>query len=87
LPDSPQRPKIPPFRYISVYSSHISDATGWSYRILGFLVGRLQQLPKENCTQLPLYWYAGYKKIGECRETTQNLSLASSPAFFLPSEL
>ncbi|XP_075147809.1 nicastrin [Haematobia irritans] len=74
-------PLIAPNRYISV-NRDSQEATIWTYRIMGYLVSqKLHNVPRENCTYLPRYWFAGYNKQGECGLTTQNYSLALSPAF------
>ncbi|XP_055613286.1 nicastrin [Uranotaenia lowii] len=75
----------PPIRYISVHSTLPSEASGWIYHMLGFLVG--QKVPnatsKAECKAMhqPYKWYAGYSGAGECHWTTQNFSQALSPAF------
>lgn len=71
----------PPQRYISVTSSQNLQATGWSYHVLGFILGEKNEMMKENCTTLPFYWIPGSSKTGECRYMTQNFSTALSPAF------
>ncbi|CAG9809842.1 unnamed protein product [Chironomus riparius] len=71
----------PPQRYISVQASLTLEATGWAYRVFGFVLSEKVDKDKENCTELPLYWIPGSLKNGECRLTTQNLSYAISPAF------
>lgn len=72
----------PPQRYISVPGSLAVETIGWTYRILGFLTGRKQPNHSiDNCTTLPLNWFAGIDGTGECMLTTQNLSSAYSPAF------
>ncbi|XP_013099551.2 nicastrin [Stomoxys calcitrans] len=74
-------PLIAPNRYISV-NRDTEEATLWTLRIMGYLLSqKLDNVPRENCTYLPRYWFAGYNKQGECRLTTQNDSLALSPAF------
>lgn len=51
---------------------------------MGYLLSqKLPNVSKENCTYLPRYWFAGYNKQGECGLTTQNYSLALSPAFII----
>ena len=82
-PDTPRNEHgLPPYRYISVYSSHVQEATYFTYKLLGFLVGqKYEKYEKANCTQNPFYWFAGYSGQGECRLTTQNYTLAFSPAF------
>lgn len=73
---------FPPQRYISVQASLTLEATGWAYRVLGFTLSEtIPNISKENCTVLPQYWIPGSKQTGECRLTTQNFSLALSPAF------
>lgn len=72
----------PPQRYISVQSSFTLEATGWAYRVFGFVLSeKIANYTKENCTVMPMYWMPGSKMEGECRRTTQNLSYAISPAF------
>ncbi|CAO1428972.1 unnamed protein product [Diamesa tonsa] len=72
----------PPQRYISVQSSFTLEATGWAYRVFGFVLSeKVANYTKENCTVMPMYWMPGSKTEGECRRTTQNLSYAISPAF------
>lgn len=71
----------PPQRYISVQASLTLEATGWAYRVFGFVLSEKVDKDKDNCTTLPLYWIPGSLKKGECRLTTQNLSYAISPAF------
>lgn len=72
--------------YISVnVDSH--EATIWTHRIMGYLLSqKLTNVTQENCTNLPLYWFAGYNKQGECGLTTHNYSLALSPAFTIESK-
>lgn len=73
---------FPPKRYISVQASLTMEATGWAHRSLGFALSeKIPGLEKENCSTLPYYWIPGSKAIGECRLTTQNFSVALSPAF------
>ncbi|KAG5676864.1 hypothetical protein PVAND_006671 [Polypedilum vanderplanki] len=72
----------PPQRYVSVQAAITLEATGWAYRVLGFVLSqKIENIQKENCTVLPYYWIPGSLKTGECRLTTQNLSYALSPAF------
>uniref|UniRef100_A0A182U8L9 Nicastrin n=1 Tax=Anopheles melas TaxID=34690 RepID=A0A182U8L9_9DIPT len=83
-PDTPHVYPAPPPRYISVHTTLTSDATGWTYRVLGLLLGqKVENATKANCSalHLPYQWMAGYGGAGECRRTTQNMSLALSPAF------
>lgn len=73
---------FPPQRYISVQASVTLEATGWAYRLFGFVLSeKATEMGKENCTTLPYYWIPGSTMSGECRVTTQNFSLALSPAF------
>lgn len=73
---------FPPQRYVSVQASVTLEATGWAYRMMGFVLSRsIPNVAKENCSTLPQYWIPGSKMNGECRLTTQNFSLALSPAF------
>lgn len=73
---------FPPQRYISVQGSLTLEATGWAYRVFGFALSEKNSAAKkEDCTTLPNFWIPGSKMIGECRVTTQNFSLALSPAF------
>lgn len=80
LPGSP----YPSIGYVSVQGSLTQEMTGWTYRILGFLIGQKQNdvQEKSNCSMLPLFWFSGVHGTGECRLTTQNFSQAYSPAFF-----
>lgn len=71
----------PPQRYISVHGSHSFKTAVWTYRVLGFLTGRRQDVVENKCAPLPLAWFAGINGTGECLQTTQNLSDAYSPAF------
>ncbi|XP_062703405.1 nicastrin [Aedes albopictus] len=83
-PDYPKAFPVPPVRYISVHSTLPSEASGWTHRILGLLVGqKVNQSTKADCQalHLPYNWYAGYSGQGECRWTTQNFTQALSPAF------
>jgi nicastrin len=68
-------------RYVSVSSPLGHEVVGWTYRVLGFVLSEKIEKVKENCTTLPYYWLPGSSKKGECRYTTQNFSLAYSPAF------
>ncbi|XP_017058598.1 nicastrin isoform X2 [Drosophila ficusphila] len=78
-----QLTNLPPMRYISVLGGS-QESSGYTYRILGFLLSQLQaDIPRENCTVLPLHFFAGFNNIGECRLTTQNYSHALSPAFLI----
>ncbi|XP_017031604.1 nicastrin isoform X2 [Drosophila kikkawai] len=82
-PDSPTGLQLPPMRYISVLGGS-QESSGWTYRVLGYLLSQPQpNIPKENCTKLPLHYFAGYNNVGECRLTTQNYSYALSPAFLI----
>ncbi|XP_055852764.1 nicastrin isoform X2 [Episyrphus balteatus] len=82
-PNSQIRLPIPPLRYISVQGAS-QEASGWSYRLLGYILSqKITEINKENCTYLPLHWFAGYDGKGECRMTTQNYSVAMSPAFLI----
>lgn len=70
-------------RYISVAGSP-QEASGWSYRLMGYLLSDVVENATEtNCVHLPNYWFAGFTGHGECRRTTQNYSLALSPAFLI----
>ncbi|XP_053670125.1 nicastrin [Anopheles nili] len=83
-PDAPRVYPAPPSRYISVHTTITADATGWTYRVLALLLGRkVENATKADCAALhyPYQWMAGYGGGGECRRTTQNMSLALSPAF------
>ncbi|XP_055616243.1 nicastrin [Toxorhynchites rutilus septentrionalis] len=83
-PDSPKPFPAPPTRYISVHSTLPSEASGWTHRILGLLVGqKVNTSTKTDCQalHLPYNWYAGYYGLGECHLTTQNFTQALSPAF------
>lgn len=71
-------------RYISVQSTMARETFAWTYSVLGFLTGRpAPNHVVDNCTQLPLAWYAGFDGKGQCYLTTQNYSDAYSPAFIL----
>lgn len=72
---------FPPLRYISVQHMTTLDSTAFMFRIFGFILGEKVEKSKENCTVLPLFWMPGVNLTGECRLTTQNFSLALSPAF------
>ncbi|XP_065073067.1 nicastrin [Ochlerotatus camptorhynchus] len=83
-PDFPKAYPVPPVRYISVHSTLPSEASGWTHRLLGLLVGqKVDKNTKAECQALhfPYNWYAGYSGLGECRWTTQNFTHALSPAF------
>ncbi|KAH8272634.1 hypothetical protein KR044_002496, partial [Drosophila immigrans] len=82
-PDSQNGLPLPPMRYISVLGGS-QESSGWTYRTLGYLLSHSQpQVPKENCTQLPLFYFSGFNGTGECRLTTQNYTHALSPAFLI----
>ncbi|KAH8278521.1 hypothetical protein KR018_004353, partial [Drosophila ironensis] len=82
-PESPAGLPLPPMRYISVLGGS-QESSGWTYRVLGYLLSQpIQNIPKDNCTNLPLHYFAGYNNTGECRLTTQNYSYALSPAFLI----
>ncbi|XP_001990868.2 nicastrin isoform X2 [Drosophila grimshawi] len=82
-PNSPAGPQQPPMRYISVQGGS-QESSGWTYRMLGYLLSHPQPaVSKENCTQLPLFFFAGLNGTGECRLTTQNYTHALSPAFLI----
>lgn len=70
-----------PLRYISVLGSSTYETIGWTFRILGLLLGNTVSVDEKNCMVLPFSWYAGFNGSGECRRTTQNISDAYSPAF------
>lgn len=70
-----------PLRYISVLGSATYKTIGWTFRILGLLLGNKVSVNENDCMVLPLSWYAGFDGTGECRRTTQNISDAYSPAF------
>lgn len=80
-PDSFIAHNVPPPRYISVQGSATYETIGWTFRILGLLLGNKVAEDEKNCMVLPLSWFAGFDGTGECRRTTQNLSDAYSPAF------
>lgn len=85
-PDYPRPFPIPPQRYISVHSTLPSEASSWTIRLLGLLVGQPTtpaNTSRAECQglHLPYNYFAGYSGTGECRLTTQNFSQASSPAF------
>lgn len=76
-----------PPRYVSVQAAYVSDATFLTYRLFGYLLGMKTTIAKKaDCTPNPLMWYPGIRDDGECRLTTQNLSLAYSPAFIIKSK-
>ncbi|KAL9893265.1 nicastrin [Glossina fuscipes fuscipes] len=82
-PNSLPALQIPPNRYISVAGSP-QESTGWTYRILGYLLSnKLENISESKCNYLPRHWFAGFDGKGECRFTTQNYSLALSPAFII----
>ncbi|KAH8359024.1 hypothetical protein KR093_003998, partial [Drosophila rubida] len=82
-PDSPSGLPLPPMRYISVMGGS-QESSGWTYRMLGYLLSHPQpQVLKENCTQLPLFYFSGFNGTGECRLTTHNYTHALSPAFLI----
>ncbi|XP_017848718.1 nicastrin isoform X2 [Drosophila busckii] len=82
-PKSPRGIPLPPMRYISVLGGS-QESSGWTYRLLGYLLSLPQKtIAIENCTQLPLYYFAGVNGSGECRLTTQNYTTALSPAFII----
>lgn len=71
-------------RYISVQSTLARETIAWTYSVLGFLTGRpIPNYVADNCTHLPLAWYAGFDGQGQCYLTTQNFSNALSPAFIM----
>lgn len=83
-PDYPKAFPVPPTRYISVHSTLPSEASGWTHRVLGLLVGqKIDKTSKAECQalHLPYNWYAGYSGQGQCHWTTQNFTQALSPAF------
>lgn len=80
-PNSQNNLPLPMLRYISVTGSYTHQSVGWTYRILGLLVGQTLPNSKEDCNYLPYYWYGGFNGTGECHYTTQNFSSAISPAF------
>ncbi|EDW43560.1 nicastrin isoform X2 [Drosophila sechellia] len=78
-----QLTNLPPMRYISVLGGS-QESSGYTYRLLGYLLSQLQpDVHRDNCTDLPLHYFAGFNNIGECRLTTQNYSHALSPAFLI----
>ncbi|XP_033163062.1 nicastrin isoform X1 [Drosophila mauritiana] len=78
-----QLTNLPPMRYISVLGGS-QESSGYTYRLLGYLLSQLQpDIHRDNCTDLPLHYFAGFNNIGECRLTTQNYSHALSPAFLI----
>ncbi|XP_037030857.1 nicastrin isoform X1 [Bradysia coprophila] len=79
LPARPDAP--PPLRYVSVQGSYTHESVAWTYRLLGFLIGQSVPIDEQNCTTLPLNWFAGFNGTGQCHYTTQNFSQAYSPAF------
>lgn len=77
---------LPPQRYISVGMSFMQESTAVTYALLGWLLGRRTNRTEEACGPLPWQWMAGWNGTGECRLGTQNLSMASSPAWRLKGE-
>jgi nicastrin len=76
---------FPPLRYVSVQAAGTNEATFLAHSIFGFILsGKFPDISKENCTVLPQRWIPGVSGLGECRLTTQNFSLAKSPAFSEP---
>lgn len=76
------RTNVPPTqRYVSVNSGFSFDTYRWTYHVFGFVLSEKIEKQKDNCTPLPLFWLPGSSLNGECRYTTQNFSLALSPAF------
>jgi nicastrin len=72
-----------PNRYVSVISQ-AGETAGWAYRVFGYVLSTVvADRDKDNCTTLPYFYLAGSKFKGECRFTTQNLSIAMSPAFII----
>lgn len=80
--DHDERNYAPPLqRYVSVNSALGHEVVGWTYRVFGLILSEKVEKPRDNCTTLPYYWLPGSLRKGECRYTTQNFSLALSPAF------
>lgn len=76
------RTNVPPTqRYVSVNSGFSYDTYRWTYHVFGFVLSEKIEREKSNCSPLPYFWLPGSSKAGECRYTTQNFSLALSPAF------
>lgn len=75
-----------PPRYISIDRSYSIQSTIWAYDLMGLLIGEPQKemAEKETCKPLPYRWYPGYDGQGVCIRTTQNYSVALSPAFRVP---
>lgn len=72
----------PPYRYISALGSTSFDTITWTHRVIGLLTGRqTAEYTIDNCTVLPLSWFAGGDGNGHCLLTTNNISAALSPAF------
>ncbi|KAH8417088.1 hypothetical protein KR222_002958, partial [Zaprionus bogoriensis] len=72
---------LPPMRYISVLGGS-QESSGWTHRMFGYLFSQPQpNVSKENCSPLPLYYFAGVNGSGECRLTTHSYTHALSPAF------
>uniref|UniRef100_A0A1B0D3C3 Histone deacetylase n=1 Tax=Phlebotomus papatasi TaxID=29031 RepID=A0A1B0D3C3_PHLPP len=72
----------PPPRYISVHRTSNQRSVIYTHGIFGLTVGqKLDGVARENCTIPPRIWYPGFGRHGECHLTTQNISLAISPAF------
>ena len=73
---------VAPQRYVSVQANILLETTFWANRVFGFALSeKIPDVTRENCSVLPLSWIPGSKLTGECRRTTQNYSLALSPAF------
>lgn len=72
----------PPPRYISVHRTSNQRSVIYTHGIFGLTVGqKLEGVSRENCSIPPRIWYPGFGRQGECHLTTQNISLAISPAF------
>lgn len=82
-PGSTPGQPVTPQRYISVQGSLTYETIGWTYRVLGFLISQRIDVAQDQCTTLPLMWFAGIANSGECHRSTQNVSDASSPAFII----
>uniref|UniRef100_A0A1B0GHV0 Nicastrin n=2 Tax=Lutzomyia longipalpis TaxID=7200 RepID=A0A1B0GHV0_LUTLO len=83
--DNSTLPPYPPPRYISVHRTGNQRSVIYTHGIFGLTVGqKLEGVARENCTVPPRIWYPGFGLHGECHLTTQNVSLAVSPAFKEP---
>lgn len=69
-------------RYVSVQPNAVLEPIIWSNKIMAFALSqKFPEISEKNCSILPLVWVPGSKSAGECRQTTNNYSIAASPAF------